>query len=102
MQQAKTLEEYRSQCRQAMDDEFLRKAMDAFAVAIATGVALRCAKDAAVARLDELFAEFKAKAEKNGVHVHLARTAAEANEIIARIAREGGVKKIVKSKSMTA
>ncbi|WP_028587615.1 L-lactate dehydrogenase (quinone) large subunit LdhH [Desulfocurvus vexinensis] len=116
MQHAKNLEEYRSQCRQAMDDEFLRKAMDAFAVAYRTNRAnafadmnereliaeIADAKDAAVANLDGLFAEFKAKAEKNGVHVHLARTAAEANEIIARIAREGGVKKIVKSKSMTA
>ncbi len=116
MQTAKTLEDYRKTCQEAMDDEFLRKAMDAFATAYRTNRAnafadmnevelireIADAKDASVARLPELFEEFKAKAEKAGVTVHLAKTAAEANEIIARIAREGGVKKIVKSKSMTA
>jgi L-lactate utilization protein LutB len=52
--------------------------------------------------LEELYEAFKAKAEAAGVKVHLAATAREANEIIAGIARDNQVKKIVKSKSMTA
>jgi iron-sulfur cluster protein len=36
------------------------------------------------------------------VHIHEARTAAEANAIIARIAKENQVRTIIKSKSMTA
>ncbi len=59
-------------------------------------------KDEALPHLEELYEAFKAKAEAAGVKVHLAATAREANEIIAAIARDNGVKKIVKSKSMTA
>ena len=36
------------------------------------------------------------------MHVHRAATAAEANEIIIRIAKENNVKRVTKSKSMTA
>jgi iron-sulfur cluster protein len=50
----------------------------------------------------ELYEEFKRHAEAAGTTVHLAATAHEANEIIARIAKENDVKTIVKSKSMTA
>ena len=58
-------------------------------------------KDESLPRLMELYQEFKTNAEKAGMHVHLARDAAEANAIIARIAKENGVKRVVKSKSMT-
>ena len=116
MQHAKTLEDYRRECQEALGDEFLRKAMDAFATAYRTNRVnafadmnereligkIADAKDQAITHLSELYAEFKANAEKAGVKVHLAKTAAEANEIIARIAREENCKKIVKSKSMTA
>jgi len=116
MQKAKDLNEYRKDCSEALNDEFLRKAMDAFAVAYRTNRAnafaaldereligkIADAKDASISRLPELFEEFKANAEKAGVKVHLAKTAAEANEIIARIAKDENCKKIVKSKSMTA
>lgn len=116
MQHAKTLEDYRKECQEALGDEFLRKAMDAFATAYRTNRAnafadmneveligeIADAKDYSTSHLSELYAEFKAKAEKNGVKVHLAKTAAEANEIIASIAREENCTKIVKSKSMTA
>ena len=52
--------------------------------------------------MEELYAQFKAEAEKRGVHVHRAETAEEANRIIARIAKENNVRKVLKSKSMTA
>ena len=50
------------------------------------------AKDAAVAEMDNLLAEFKRNAAKAGVTVHEARTAREANEIIAGIARDNRVR----------
>ncbi|MBU1002324.1 MAG: LUD domain-containing protein [Proteobacteria bacterium] len=116
MQDSKNLQEYRATCHEALNDEFLRKAMDAFAVAYRTNrvnafagmdereliAEIAAAKDQSIPRLLELYEEFKINAEKAGVKVHMAKTAAEANEMIARIAREENCKKIVKSKSMTA
>lgn len=116
MQTASNLKEYRKELQEALDNEFLRTAMDKFAVAYKSNVnnvfagldrkamiaEVAAAKDAAIQNQEALFAEFKANAEKNGVQVHLARTAQEANELIARIAKENNCKKIIKSKSMTA
>ena len=59
-------------------------------------------KDNAAQHMMELFAQFKTEAEKRGVHVHLASTGAEANRIIAKIAKENNCHNIIKSKSMTA
>ncbi|WP_027182319.1 L-lactate dehydrogenase (quinone) large subunit LdhH [Oleidesulfovibrio alaskensis] len=116
MQNAKNLKEYRAELRESLDNDFLRSTMDKFAVAYPVGRAnafkgmdvqsliaeVADAKDAAAKQMDQLYAQFKAEAEKRGVKVHLAKTAQEANEIIAQIARDAGVKKIVKSKSMTS
>ena len=116
MQKAKNLSEYNKELREALENTFLRGAMDKFATAYPVGRAnafreydvaalieeVAKVKDAGISRLDELYAAFKAKAEANGVHVHLAKDGDEANEIVARIARENNCKKIVKSKSMTA
>jgi iron-sulfur cluster protein len=116
MQQAKNLSQYNKELREALDNAFLRGAMDKFATAYPVGRANSFSgydvdaliaevvkvKDAGLSRLDELYAEFKAAAEAKGVKVHLAKDAAEANEIIARIAKDADCKKIVKSKSMTA
>ncbi|GAB1409975.1 LUD domain-containing protein [Desulfovibrionales bacterium] len=116
MQHAKNLSEYNKELREALGNTFLRGAMDKFATAYPVGranafngydidalvQAVAQSKDAAIGQLDKLYADFKAKAEANGVHVHLAKTGDEANEIIARIAKDNGCKKIVKSKSMTA
>ncbi|MDR3044968.1 MAG: LUD domain-containing protein [Desulfovibrio sp.] len=116
MQTAKTLKEYRKELRESLDNEFLREAMDKFATAYPVGRAnafrgldekamiaeVAAAKDAAARNMDALYAQFKAEAEKRGVKVHMAKDAAEANEIIARIAKNSNCKKIVKSKSMTA
>ncbi len=116
MQVAKDLKGYRREVGKALGNPFLRKAMDNFAVAYRGSrqnafagmdvedlvAAVARVKDGAVSRLEALYAEFKANAEKAGVRVHLARTAAEANALIAAIARENGIRKIIKSKSMTA
>ncbi|MDR2745634.1 MAG: LUD domain-containing protein [Desulfovibrio sp.] len=111
-----TLSEYRKQIDSALQDEFLRRTLDTFAVAyranretIFKEVDERAlinqiadARDKACKRMEELYAQFKEEAEKRGVRVHRGRDAAEANEIIARIARDNNVKRVVKSKSMTA
>ena len=116
MQQAKNLSEYNEELREALENTFLRGAMDKFATAYPVGRAnafreydvealieeVAKVKDAGISRLDELYAAFKAKAEANGIHVHLAKDGDEANEIVARIAKDNKCKKIVKSKSMTA
>ncbi len=116
MQTAKTLSEYNKELREALDNTFLRGAMDKFATAYPVGRAnafreydvealiqeVVKVKDAGLNRLNELYAEFKAKAEANGVKVHWAKDGDEANEIVARIAGENKCKMIVKSKSMTA
>ncbi len=116
MQDATTLKEYRRQLRASLDNDFQRQALDKFAVAYRASRAnafadidapaliaeIAAAKDAAVDHLEELFEEFKRHAEAAGTKVHLAATAHEANEIIARIAKENNVKTVVKSKSMTA
>lgn len=113
---AQDLPEYKKRLKRALDNKFLRNAMAAFAAAYPEGraraltgvdfealrVEIARGKDETLPRLEELYEAFKAKAEAAGIKVHLAKTAREANEIIAAIAAEGGAKKIVKSKSMTA
>lgn len=110
------LKQYRAQLKEALDNEFLGKTLDAFTGIVrqrrdasfegmdfpALAAEVGRMKDAALPRLMELYQEFKAQAEAAGAQVHLAATADEANRIIARIAKKAGVKKIVKSKSMTS
>ncbi len=116
MQDAKSFKEYKAQIDEALGNDFLRTAMDKFAVAYRTGRAnafaniddkslikeIADAKDCAAQNIDELYVQFKEEAEKKGAVVHLAKDAQEANEIIGRIALEEKCKTIVKSKSMTA
>ena len=116
MQNARTLKEYRRSVKSALDNDFQRTALDNFAVAYPTGRKNAFAgmdipklvdivakgKDASISRMDALFAEFKANAEKKGIVVHLAADAVEANSLIASIAEENGARRIIKSKSMTA
>ena len=108
--------EYHRMIAEALDDEFLRRTLDKFAVeyrasrdkvfAEVDGADLirRIAdrKDWAAQHLEELYEQFKTEAERRGVVVHRAATAVEAREIVAQIAAENNVKRIVKSKSMTA
>ncbi len=53
-----------------------------------------------VTHLDKYLEQFSESAERNGVHVHWAKDAAEFNEIVLGILRSHDVKKLVKSKSM--
>ncbi|MBF0468750.1 MAG: lactate utilization protein, partial [Desulfamplus sp.] len=116
MKHNETLKEYKNRIDTALDNQFLRSAMDKFAVAYREsrknafagmdieGLIAEVAdiKKDAIKNGDRLFEQFKSVAEKNGVHVHLAATAQEANQMIAKIARDNDCRKIIKSKSMTA
>lgn len=111
-----SLSEYRKDIDEALEDSFLRKTLDNFAVAYKANrenvfkevdeagliQAIADAKDYAKDHLEELYTQFKTEAEKRGVIVHRAKDATEANQIIAKIAKDNDVKRIVKSKSMTA
>ena len=116
MQTAKNMKEYHEDLKEALENAFLRETLDKFAVAYRANrvtvfadmdekeliAEVAASKDASLGRLDELFTQFAKEASRRGVHVHLAKTAADANELICRIARENKCKKIIKSKSMTA
>ncbi len=116
MAENSTMKEYHGQIREALDDKFLRKTLDKFAVEykanrerIFSGIdvsglihEVADIKDHAGQRMMELYEQFKTEAEKRGVRVHLAADAAEANRIIASIATANKCKNIIKSKSMTA
>lgn len=58
-------------------------------------------KDETLLNLDKYLEQFTAKAESAGAQIHWARDAAEANEIVKRLARERQARLVVKSKSMT-
>jgi L-lactate dehydrogenase complex protein LldF len=60
----------------------------------------RAIKDEVLLHLDQYLEQFASNAEKRGAQVHWARDAAEANQIVCRLARERGARKVVKSKSM--
>lgn len=112
----RTRKKYRKELGEALGNAFLSRTLDNFAAAypasraaalegfdfeaMAEGIAAM--RDAALPHLEELFETFKTAGEKSGARIHRAATAREANEIIARIAREHDVKRVVKSKSMTA
>jgi L-lactate dehydrogenase complex protein LldF len=55
-----------------------------------------------LARLDEYLTQFAEAAERRGTHIHWADDAAEANAIVKAIAKAGGVKLVVKGKSMVS
>ena len=107
---------YHEALREALDDTFLRSALDKFAVDYRSSRAAAFAglndkaliarvaecKDYAAAHMDALYARFKAEAEARGVTVHRAATAAQANAIILGIAKAAGCRSVVKAKSMTA
>lgn len=62
--------------------------------------AARGAKLKTLANLGQYLEEFEAKLTERGVQVHWAETAQDANDIVLEIARKGGVKSVVKAKSM--
>lgn len=112
---AENMKEYHKELQEALDDGFLQEAMNKLARDYPVGRArafkeydskaliqhVAEIKDAAIKRMDELYAQFKEQAEKRGVIVHWAKTAHDANEIIANIAKENDCRHVIKSKSMT-
>ena len=116
MVETKSLKEYRKQCQESLDNEYLRSALDTFAVAYRTsrsnafagidvdGLVADVAqmKDDTLKRLDDYLDQFTKKAEAAGVVVHLATDSEHANRIITDIAHNAGCKKVIKTKSMTA
>jgi len=62
----------------------------------------RAIKDETLLHLDRYLDEFSANAERAGARVHWARDAAEACEVIGRIAEQRGARTVVKSKSMAS
>ena len=54
-----------------------------------------------IENLDRYLEQFEESCTKNGIVVHWAQDAEEARKIILEIAAENGVKKVVKSKSLT-
>lgn len=113
---ATTLNEYKKQIDEALNDDYLRKTLDKFAVEYRVSrdnmfkevpgkeciAKIADTKDWCVKHVEELYEQFKQNAQKRGVIVHRAKTAKDANEIIAKIAKEHDVKTVIKSKSMTA
>ena len=109
---AQDIKSYKKKLKEALEDEFLRKALDTFNTVyrenrptVYQGIdfggikeEIAAGKDAALSRLTELFEEFKTNAEAAGAKVHVAKDAREANEIIAAIAKENNVKKIINSR----
>jgi iron-sulfur cluster protein len=116
MEKNESFKAYKHRLDHALDNEFLRTAMDNFAVAYRTSrlnafsgmdvdaiiQEVATIKAAAIRDNELLLARFISKAEENGIHVHQADTAEDANRIIAGIAKQTGSRQIVKSKSMTA
>jgi iron-sulfur cluster protein len=107
---------YRKEIRQALDNKFLQAALGNF-----TGNYPQSRENAfngknieelingigglkrkSVSHINDLYSLFKQKAHENGTIVHLAADAEEANSIIEKIATDGNVRSIVKSKSMTS
>ncbi|MBK8986774.1 MAG: iron-sulfur cluster-binding protein [Chloroflexi bacterium] len=61
---------------------------------------LKAIRQTTIANLAEHLETFERSAQANGAHVHWARTAAEASQIVVDIARAHNVKLVAKSKSM--
>ncbi|TAD87825.1 MAG: iron-sulfur cluster-binding protein [Alphaproteobacteria bacterium] len=62
----------------------------------------RAIKDHTLAHLDYYLERYAAAVEASGGHVHWARTAQEAREIILALCREAGARTVTKGKSMVA
>ena len=112
MQEAKSLKTYRKECQESLDNEYLRSALDKFAVAYRVGrdkafseidveelvSEVAEMKDETLKSLDRYLEQFTSKAEEAGVVVHYAKDADEANRIINEIGARTGCRKVVKNK----
>ena len=116
MPEAKSLKTYRKECQESLDNEYLRSALDKFAVAYRVGrdnafseidveqlvSDVADMKDETLKSLDHYLEQFTRQAEEAGVVVHYAKEADEANAIINEIGLKAGCRKVIKTKSMTA
>lgn len=116
MPETKSLKTYRKECQESLDNEYLRSALDKFAVAYRVGrdkafseidvdqlvSEVAEMKDETLKSLDRYLEQFTRKAEEAGVVVHYAKDADEANKIINEIGKNAGCRKVIKTKSMTA
>ena len=106
MQEAKTLKGYRKEVDKALANDFLRQAMDNFAVAYRTSranafagldvdslvAAVAEAKDQALDGLDELYAQFKTRAEaRASVRVEATPPIEAVDEILLTVPGKGKV-----------
>ncbi len=110
------IKEQKNSIRASLKNKFLRTAMNNFAVAYRDGQKkvfskldketlvddISSIKQQSISSVTELYNQFKTASEKKGIIVHYAKTADEANKIIASIAQKNKCKTIVKSKSMTS
>src|SRR5580693_348290 len=60
----------------------------------------RAIREAALSRLDELLIQFETQVRDAGGHVHWARDAAEARDVITAILKARGARTVTKGKSM--
>jgi len=116
MHEAKNLKEYRKQCQESLDNEYLRSTLDKFAIAYRASrnnafadidideliADVAQMKDDTLKQLDHYLDQFTRQAGAAGVVVHMAEDSDHANRIIADIAHQAGCRKIIKTKSMTA
>ncbi|MCE5345559.1 MAG: LUD domain-containing protein [Bacteroidales bacterium] len=107
---------YRKEISHALDDKFLQTALGNFTSNYPQSRenafngknieelihGITDLKRKSVSHINELYSLFKQKATEHGAIIHLASDAEEANSIIEKIASEGNVRSIVKSKSMTS
>ena len=115
-QKSESLKDYKKRLDAALDNDFLRQAMDKFAIAYPQARKAAFEGMDVDAMVDEvagikadatlnnaaLLSQFIRKAEAAGAVVHRAATAEEANAIINRIAKDTNSRNVIKSKSMTA
>ena len=106
---------YKARVNEALSDEHLRTALDRATerltvnrtLAMDTSDAERLRNEVhavrrrAVTNMPDLLEELERNLRANGCHVHWARDAAEATNIVRSIAADHGVRRVVKSKSMT-
>ncbi len=81
-------------------DAAFRRGYSRFADWEAARIRCQAIKREAINHLDRYLTEFEQRVTDRGGHVHWAETGAEACDIIVNLAVSGGVKKVVKSKSM--
>ena len=106
---------YKARVNEALADDHLHTALDRATARLTVNRALamdaiysdrlrnetHAVRKRAVSNLPDLLEELERNLVANGCHVHWARDAAEATDIVRKIASEHGVRRVVKSKSMT-